>query len=363
MTEEAIARRLATADMPSPDLLVRTGGEHRISNFLVWQAAYAEYYFTPTLWPDFGPADVDTALVEFSRRRRRFGLVPATARTAARSAGRGRLACCARGWPSRPSGCRSSPCWSSRPPLSSPPPPPSCSPPRRTSSCAPRTSSGPAMSRSAPPWRPRCSWPGRGSSTTSRCGRCSCSHSSRSTDCCAPGPAPRHFREAWWLGSVMYVAVLGTHWVLLRDIDDGRAWILVLLGVTFATDTGAYAVGRLLGSHLMAPGISPGKTWEGFAGGYVAGIAAGLGIPLALDLDPGPIVLALIAAWLPVMAVLGRPRRVCAQAADRGEGHVGAAAWPRRAPGPHGLPAPRGAVSILDRAMGVAPAALGSAPQ
>ena len=120
-----------------------------------------------------------------------------------------------------------------------------------------------------------------------------------------PGPGPRHFREAWWLGSVMYVAVLGTHWVLLRDIDDGRAWILVLLGVTFATDTGAYAVGRLLGSHLMAPGISPGKTWEGFAGGYVAGIAAGLGIPLALDLDPGPIVLALIAAWLPVMAVLG----------------------------------------------------------
>ena len=59
-----------------PDLLLRTGGEHRISNFLVWQAAYAEYYFTPTLWPDFGPADVDAALVEFSRRRRRFGLVP-----------------------------------------------------------------------------------------------------------------------------------------------------------------------------------------------------------------------------------------------------------------------------------------------
>ena len=76
VTEEAITCRLATADMPAPDLLVRTGGEHRISNFLVWQAAYAEYYFTPTLWPDFGPAYVDAALVEFSRRRRRFGLVP-----------------------------------------------------------------------------------------------------------------------------------------------------------------------------------------------------------------------------------------------------------------------------------------------
>ena len=55
---------------------MRTGGEHRISNFLVWQAAYAEYYFTPTLWPDFGAPEVDAALVEFSRRRRRFGLVP-----------------------------------------------------------------------------------------------------------------------------------------------------------------------------------------------------------------------------------------------------------------------------------------------
>ena len=139
-----------------------------------------------------------------------------------------------------------------------------------------------------------------------------------------PGPGPRHFREAWWLGAVMYVGVLGAHWVLLRDIDfpafgspsspaspgsfssiDGRAWILVLLGVTFATDTGAYAVGRLIGSHRMAPGISPGKTWEGFAGGYVAGIGAAIGIPLALDLDPTPVVLALIAATLPVAAVAG----------------------------------------------------------
>ena len=103
----------------------------------------------------------------------------------------------------------------------------------------------------------------------------------------------------------MYVGVLGTHWVLLRDIDDGRSWVFVLLGVTFATDTGAYAVGRLLGSHLMAPGISPGKTWEGFAGGYVAGIAAAVGIPLALDLDPTPVLLALLAATLPVAAVVG----------------------------------------------------------
>lgn len=72
---EAIASRLAMAEAPDPDLLIRTGGEHRISNFLVWQAAYTEYYFTSILWPDFGKEEVDEALLEFSRRRRRFGLV------------------------------------------------------------------------------------------------------------------------------------------------------------------------------------------------------------------------------------------------------------------------------------------------
>jgi undecaprenyl diphosphate synthase len=76
ITEEAIACRLATNGLPDPDLLIRTGGEHRISNFLVWQATYAEFYFTETLWPDFGVAEVDDALVAFSGRSRRFGLVP-----------------------------------------------------------------------------------------------------------------------------------------------------------------------------------------------------------------------------------------------------------------------------------------------
>ncbi len=73
---EAIASRLATAELPEPDLLIRTGGERRLSNFLVWETAYSEYYFTPTLWPDFGPDEVDEALGEYRRRRRRFGLVP-----------------------------------------------------------------------------------------------------------------------------------------------------------------------------------------------------------------------------------------------------------------------------------------------
>jgi undecaprenyl diphosphate synthase len=71
--EEAIRQRLYTAELPSLDLLIRTGGEQRISNFLIWQAAYAELYFSDRLWPDFDPAEFDAALAEYARRSRRFG--------------------------------------------------------------------------------------------------------------------------------------------------------------------------------------------------------------------------------------------------------------------------------------------------
>jgi undecaprenyl diphosphate synthase len=71
--EASIRARLYTADVPDLDLLIRTGGEQRISNFLIWQAAYAELYFCDILWPDFDPAALDAAVAEFSRRTRRFG--------------------------------------------------------------------------------------------------------------------------------------------------------------------------------------------------------------------------------------------------------------------------------------------------
>lgn len=73
INEQAIGKRLYTSDVPPLDLLIRTGGEQRISNFLIWQAAYAELYFTDTLWPDFEPATLDAALTEYARRTRRFG--------------------------------------------------------------------------------------------------------------------------------------------------------------------------------------------------------------------------------------------------------------------------------------------------
>lgn len=71
--EAAVSASLYTAGLPDPDLLIRTGGEQRLSNFLIWQSAYAEFYFCDALWPDFGPDAFDTALLEFARRHRRFG--------------------------------------------------------------------------------------------------------------------------------------------------------------------------------------------------------------------------------------------------------------------------------------------------
>jgi undecaprenyl diphosphate synthase len=75
MTEEALAAHLSTANLPEPDLLIRTGGESRISNFMLWQLAYTEFYITDVLWPDFGLAEFGKALDWFAMRERRFGSV------------------------------------------------------------------------------------------------------------------------------------------------------------------------------------------------------------------------------------------------------------------------------------------------
>ena len=73
VTPDDINSALYTGECPDPDLIVRTGGDLRISNFLLWQAAYSELYFTDTLWPDFGPEEIDRAVTEFYSRKRRFG--------------------------------------------------------------------------------------------------------------------------------------------------------------------------------------------------------------------------------------------------------------------------------------------------
>jgi undecaprenyl diphosphate synthase len=74
VTKERFSEYLYTAGMPDPDLLIRTGGEYRVSNFLLYQMAYTEFYFTDTLWPDFCEADLLTAIAEYQLRERRFGM-------------------------------------------------------------------------------------------------------------------------------------------------------------------------------------------------------------------------------------------------------------------------------------------------
>jgi undecaprenyl diphosphate synthase len=73
ITEEKFMSRLSSEGIPDPDLIIRTAGERRLSNFLLWQAAYSEFYFTPKLWPDFESVDLEDAIADFSSRTRKFG--------------------------------------------------------------------------------------------------------------------------------------------------------------------------------------------------------------------------------------------------------------------------------------------------
>ncbi|MGH7962950.1 MAG: undecaprenyl diphosphate synthase family protein, partial [Candidatus Binatia bacterium] len=77
VSEEVIAQHLYTARSPDPDLIIRTGGEYRLSNFLVWQSSYAEIYSTDVFWPDFGREELLRAIRAFNRRERRYGGLPA----------------------------------------------------------------------------------------------------------------------------------------------------------------------------------------------------------------------------------------------------------------------------------------------
>ncbi len=74
ISEEALSDCMYTSGLPDPDLLIRTSGEYRVSNFLLWQIAYSEIYFTETLWPDFGKEEFVRALRDYEKRERRFGM-------------------------------------------------------------------------------------------------------------------------------------------------------------------------------------------------------------------------------------------------------------------------------------------------
>jgi phosphatidate cytidylyltransferase len=126
----------------------------------------------------------------------------------------------------------------------------------------------------------------------------------------AAGYAPTNAlgpRKPWrvlaW--AMVYVGLLMSTFVLLRDEEDGRDWFLLAVASTFAVDTGAYAVGRLVGRHLLAPRISPKKTWEGAVGGYAAGVGAFLGLNALLDTHASLLTMLPFALAMPVFAQVG----------------------------------------------------------
>jgi phosphatidate cytidylyltransferase len=106
-------------------------------------------------------------------------------------------------------------------------------------------------------------------------------------------------------GAILYVSLPLSALVLLRGEEGGRDWLFLALLATFAVDTGAYTVGKLFGRHRMAPKISPGKTWEGAAGGYAAGAAAVFLLARAFDISPGAGKLLPLALLVPVFAMAG----------------------------------------------------------
>ena len=86
ISEDTLGAEMQMGQVPEPDLIIRTGGEQRISNFLLWQAAYSELYFTDCLWPEFDEAELDAALAAYARRDRRFGAVASVPPAAAAAA-------------------------------------------------------------------------------------------------------------------------------------------------------------------------------------------------------------------------------------------------------------------------------------
>lgn len=116
------------------------------------------------------------------------------------------------------------------------------------------------------------------------------------------GPRKPFRVHAW---CIVYIGVLLSTIVLTRDVEDGRKWVFLGILSTFAVDTGAYATGRLIGRHKMAPRISPKKTWEGAVGGYVFGVAAAFALNAILETGVPWTTLAHFAFVFPVAAQVG----------------------------------------------------------
>ncbi len=258
--EEALAAHLYAPDLPDPDLLIRTSGELRLSNFLLWQLAYAELVFVETLWPDFGEDDLRNALADYASRRRRFGgtMSQFVSRVLVTVVGVPLVlgVVYLGGW------------WLFA---------------LAAFAALVALHEFYGMARAL---RPLVLAGYVGALATLL--------------------GAQLGGTEWMIGGFMLTLVLafllygiaetrqtatvtmsttimGTAWIalglgfllLLRDFPEyGRIAVFAVLIAVFADDTAAYLVGRLVGRHKLAPSLSPGKTWEGFVAGTIAAVAA-----------------------------------------------------------------------------------------
>ena len=155
----------------------------------------------------------------------------------------------------------------------------------------------------------------------------------------------KRFGFPHWLLASLVVTVSLTTGLALRESDDGLAWLAYAILITFASDTAAYAVGRLIGRHKLAPSVSPGKTWEGAAGALVGAMAVSAAFALIIELDNLPIVNAVL---------LGAALSVIGQLGDLGE------SWLKRKAGAKDsgslLPGHGGVLDRLDSLLPILPA-------
>jgi len=119
------------------------------------------------------------------------------------------------------------------------------------------------------------------------------------------GQIERYLWSLWMLGGILYLGWMGSHFLLLRDLEMGREWTVLTMYSTFATDTAALMVGTWLGRHHMSPDISPGKTWEGAAGGLVGGTVAAPVLALLLGLSLELLYLLAIGTLIALSAQVG----------------------------------------------------------
>ena len=286
-------------DIPDPDLIIRTSGEQRLSNFLLWQAAYAELVFLPILWPDFDEAAFVAALDQYAARERRFGAAVEPRRSHDRVVTATRM--------------------SAQPDDANARPEPGRGVPRIGPDLWPRVAAAVVMGVAAlaVAWvggirvprllvdrfgrravgmgadRRRASGcrcaspPARSFSPSPRCWPCTIARSWPSLALvaaavavgCAGGPESR----VWAGAGVLYAGALVVGLGLLRGEPDLRlAAILWLFAVVWGTDVVAYFAGRAIGGPKLWPSVSPGKTWSGAIAGALAGAALGLAVSLVL---------------------------------------------------------------------------------